>query len=163
MFEGLPAGYAFLDADLRLVALNGAMAVQLGIAREAAPGRRLEELAPRRRGLAAVVEDVLRAGRRELDVPEEADGRSWMLTAIPLDAPAGGRGAAVVAREVTEERTAAQELAHERAILARVIEQVPVGIAVLWGEEQRYVPSTRGRGRRFPPASSPWALRWRRR
>ena len=47
---------------------------------------------------------------------------------------------------MTSERTATQELARDRAILGRVIEQVPVGIAVLWGQELRFVtvnPSAR--------------------
>lgn len=139
MFEGLPAGYAFLDADLRLVALNQAMADQLGTPRERALGRRLDDVAPQRTGLAAVVREAVRAGRRGLDVPEESGGRSWKVTALPVEAPDGERGVVAVVREITRERTALQELARERAILDRVIDQVPVGIAVLWGEELRYV------------------------
>ncbi|MDQ3609116.1 MAG: SpoIIE family protein phosphatase [Actinomycetota bacterium] len=139
MFEGLPAGYAFLDAELRLVALNEAMADQLETPRERALGRRLDDVAPQRTGLAAVLHDAVRAGRRGLDVPEESGGRSWKVTAFPLEAPDGGHGAVAVVREVTRERTVMQELARERAILERVIAQVPVGIAVLWGEELRYV------------------------
>ena len=146
MFEGLPAGYAFLDTELRLVALNAAMAAQLGTTQERAVGRRIDEVAPQRSGLTGVLRDVLRRGRRELDVPEEAGGRAWTVNAFPLEAPDGSPGAAVVVRDVTHERTATQELARERAILGRVIEQVPVGIAVLWGEELRFVtvnPSAR--------------------
>ena len=139
MFEGLPAGYAFLDADLRLVALNQAMADQLGTPRERALGRRLDDVAPQRTGLAAVVREAVRAGRRGLDVPEESGGRSWKVTALPVEAPDSERGVVAVVREVTREHTALQELARERAILDRVIDQVPVGIAVLWGEELRYV------------------------
>lgn len=139
MFEGLPAGYAFLDADLRLVALNEAMAGQLGSTREQALGRRLADVAPQRNGLAAVVGDALRAGRHALDVPDQSDGRSWKVTALPVEAPDGVCGVVALVREVTRERTAMQDLARERAILDRVIEQVPVGIAVLWGAELRYV------------------------
>lgn len=139
MFEGLPAGYAFLDAELRLMALNTAMAAQLGTTQERALGRRIDEVAPQRSGLAGVLRDVVRGDRREVEVPEEASGRSWTITAFPIEAPDGGAGVAVVVRDMTGERTATQELARERAILGRVIEQMPVGIAVLWGEELRCV------------------------
>lgn len=144
MFEGLPAAYGFLDADRRLVALNDAMATQLEAPPARALGRRIDELVPHRSGLLRVIRDVLEAGRRELDVSEEAGGRSWTVNAFPLEGPDGRGGAAIVVREVTLERTATQELARERAILSRVIEQVPVGIVVQWGEELRYVAVNEG-------------------
>ncbi|MDQ3607958.1 MAG: SpoIIE family protein phosphatase [Actinomycetota bacterium] len=151
MFEGLPAGYAFLDGELRLISLNDAMAVQLGTTRERALGRRIDEVAPHRSGLTGVLCDVVRAGRRELDVPEEAGGRFWTINAFPIETPEGDRCAALVVRDVTAERTATQDLARERAILGQVIEQVPVGIAVLWGEELRYVAVNPGSLAMLPP------------
>ncbi|HEV2769164.1 MAG TPA: SpoIIE family protein phosphatase [Solirubrobacteraceae bacterium] len=152
VLAGTAIGFAFVDAALRFVLVNDAMAAQTGVPVGEHAGRRLDEVLPDRPDVEREVRAVLTSGRHRVDVAETAGNRHWRGSFFPVDGADGEIGVAMVIREVTEEERAREALARERAILAAVVAQVPMGVVVTWGAEHRYVLVNEG-GRAMLPGS----------
>jgi diguanylate cyclase (GGDEF)-like protein/PAS domain S-box-containing protein len=120
LFAGAPAGIALLDADLRVVRANQALAAAAGLPAGALPGRALPEAIP---GLPAEVPDVLRrvlatgepAVDHELRVqPPGGPWRHWLASFHPVRAATGQvLGVGVILQEITERKRAEERLAFQ--------------------------------------------------
>lgn len=152
LFAGTAVGFAFVDADLRFVAVNDAMAAQTGVPVDEHAGRRLDEVLPDRPVVEREARAVLASKRQRTDVAETAGSRHWRGNFFPVDGADGEIGVVMVIRETTEEERAREALARERAILGAVVAQVPMGVVVTWGPDQLYVLVNEG-GRAMLPGS----------
>ena len=146
LFEGAEFGLAVLDADLRFLRLNAAMAVMSGLPPADHVGRTLAELVPALGDSATdSARQVVQTGRAVRDLRMSAapgaDGGprtlSWSFYPVSEDGEVTGVWASV--RDVTDERRADQaeqrlitELAEQRVISNEVFARAPAGMLLLW-------------------------------
>ena len=149
LFEGADFGLALLDADLRFMRLNTAMARINGLRVEDHIGRTAVELLP------ALPDTATEASRRVLEtgvavhdlevvapVREAGPPHTFECSYFPVIEDGGVSGVWTAVREVTEERRAgaaevrlAGELAEQRVISQEVFARAPAGMLLLWGPE----------------------------
>lgn len=160
LYDTAPVGLCVIDASGRFRRINRRLAEINGVPAEAHIGRTIGEVVP---GLAeageALLRRVLETGQPVLDIEVEGETpaqpgvrRTWIEDWSPLHDPDGRVVAVnVVAREVTEERTAARDLRESEARLAAVLDALPLGVGLidLGGrlvvanrEMRRFVPET---------------------
>lgn len=119
IFESAPIGLAFLDTDLRYVAINAALAKLNRRPVADHLGKRPHELLSPK--LAAQVEEICRevlsSGRPREQIPlagrlsKEGELRSWVASFFPVPIPGGGlMGVGVAIVETTEQRRVEQAL-----------------------------------------------------
>jgi serine phosphatase RsbU (regulator of sigma subunit) len=152
LFSGDGRGLALLDADLRFVRVNKALAQINGRAVEEHLGRGLSDLLP------TMSEDVLEACRAVIHTGRPVEGLVIEGSERPGDVPrtfecsyhpvleAGEvAGLWVAVEEITAERAARHalgrvtaELAGERAILREVLARTPAAMVVMDGPELRF-------------------------
>jgi PAS domain S-box-containing protein len=114
--EASPVGIGFVDRDLRYRRVNGALARMDGLPREAHLGRRIVELLPALPGdeLEAVWRRVIASGEPVVDleisgkVPTDDAVRTWRSTYYPVRQDGAVIGLALLVRDVTEEKRAAE-------------------------------------------------------
>ena len=103
-FLNAPAGFAFLDADLRHVRVNEPLAAMVGVPAEELVGKTMREFAPH---LADALEPLLHAvletgeavTRLELESPDGT--RQYLVSYYAIDGPDGTRGIGETVIEVT--------------------------------------------------------------
>ncbi len=149
LFAGAEFGLGLLDADLRFVRVNAAMAHMDGLAAEDYVGKTMEELWPGASGTpVAASRKVLESGRpvRDLRIslrPREAGAeRGFDCSLYPIAEDGQVVGVWTAVREVMDERRArraearlASELAEQQVISAQVFARAPAGMLLLWGRE----------------------------
>ena len=113
VYTQTPVGLAFLDAELRYVRVNDALARMNGARAEEYVGRRVGELEPDLLGaLAQMLESVLRSERewREHEyVLAGPPARAWLIDAYPVRQDDELIGLGVVVSDVSERHMAAAE------------------------------------------------------
>jgi PAS domain S-box-containing protein len=126
--EGAPVGLAFVDADLRFVRINAALAAINGRPREEHLGRTLPEVLPELADtLVPIYREVLATGRpiieRELTAqhPETGAIRHILASWFPVNAGGAIAGVGVVVVDITGRKNA-------EAQLEGVLKQLPVGV-----------------------------------
>jgi PAS domain S-box-containing protein len=109
-----PAGFAYIDTDLRYVRVNAALAEIYGRPPEEVIGRTVEEVVPDLPAVARTLRTVIDAGEpaRDIEVSGEARGspgevRHWLASYYPvLGAEGGVSGVGAVVVEITERKRA---------------------------------------------------------
>jgi serine phosphatase RsbU (regulator of sigma subunit) len=149
LFAGAEFGLALLDAELRLVRVNAAMARINGVAVEDHPGKTMADVWP---DLADVplqaARQALETGRPVCDLrlshgPRDDDAeRSFDCSYYPVTEAGEVVGVWATVRELSEERRArtqerrlAGELAEQRVIAEEVFARAPAGMLLLWGHD----------------------------
>ena len=102
-FLHAPAGFGFLDHDLRHVRVNQALAEIMGHEREEIEGRTLREMAPINVDvLEPLARAALRSGKAVLGVEiESSEGRCHLVNYYPMPGAAGRGGVATAVTDVT--------------------------------------------------------------
>jgi PAS domain S-box-containing protein len=136
-FDAAPAGMCTVDPEMRYQMVNPAMARMNGIPIEQYSGRRVDEVHPSLAGIFGPIHrEILATGRNYRDF--EISGRRtddpastgyWRTTFFPVSVAPGkvdAVGCFVV--DVTAERLAEAALREREALLARMLELLPVGV-----------------------------------
>jgi diguanylate cyclase (GGDEF)-like protein/PAS domain S-box-containing protein len=120
LIASAPAGIALLDAGLRVVVANRALAEAAGLPADGLRGRALPEAIP---GLPADLPEMLRqvlargepVVHRELRVQAPGDSwRLWLASFHPVRGPAGRvRGIGMIVQDITERKRAEERLAFQ--------------------------------------------------
>ncbi len=138
LYSQTPLGLALLDADLRFVRINEALAQMNGLSIEAHLGRTVGELLPEIRESA---EDMLRAvlttGEALTDVvitgitpSMPGKTREWREQFFPIKLASGeAYGVGIICEEMTERRRSQRDLQQRTAELETLLDTAPVGIA----------------------------------
>ena len=128
--EGAPVGLAFVDADLRFVRVNAALAAINGRPVEEHLGRRIDEVLPEfGTNLLDVYREVLATGEpvlaRELTGEKPGSGRVRHVLAswFPVHVEGEITGVGVVVVDITDRKTAELRL-------QTVLQQLPVGVVI---------------------------------
>jgi diguanylate cyclase (GGDEF)-like protein/PAS domain S-box-containing protein len=102
-FLNAPAGFGFLDHDLRHVRVNQALAEIMGYEREHIEGRTLRELAPINANiLEPLARSVLESGEAVLGIEiEDSEGDCHLVSYYPVPGPAGLAGIGTAVTDVT--------------------------------------------------------------
>ncbi len=102
-FLNAPAGFGFLDHDLRHTRVNQALADIMGHEREQIEGRTLEELAPNNGNvLIPLARSVLESGEAVLGIEiENSDGHCHLVSYYPVEGTSGLVGLGTAVTDVT--------------------------------------------------------------
>jgi two-component system phosphate regulon sensor histidine kinase PhoR len=182
LFDAGPDGLLVTDANGKILEANRAAAELLDVPLSRLRGKVFPVLvaAQSRRALRTALLSLLHGGQRvaESDLRlRRRDGEGFIVhaRAVPLPVSAGRLEIRWALRDVTEQRSAAAELRllnaelaervaertqaveHEQALLAAVVEQNPLGVAILDEHEQVVVVNSEAR-RMLGEARSPAGL-----
>lgn len=149
LFGGAEFGLALLDAELRFVRVNAALARISGLPEGDHLGKTMLDLwADTAEAPAQAAREVMQTGHAQRDLRfhlPPVDGhpeRSFNCSYYPVLEGGEVMGAWAVVSEITEERRArgaeallAGELAEQRVIADQVFARAPAGMLLLWGRE----------------------------
>lgn len=140
LYADAPLGLALLDADLRFVRLNSALAEMNGIPVSAHIGKSAWDLVPELRESAEpMLRRVIDSGETQRDVmvtgrtpawPDQM--RNWCEQFYPVHDPKGAvTGVGIIAEDVTDRERAAVERAEREDELRRVLDQLFAFVGIL--------------------------------
>jgi PAS domain S-box-containing protein len=147
LYSQAPLGLALLDADLRFVRINEALAQINGMSIEAHLGRTVGELLPEIRESAEdMLRGVLTSGTALTDVvitgitpSMPGKTREWREQFFPIKSASGDTyGVGIICEEMTERRKSQRDLQQRTAELETLLDAAPVGIA-FFDREHRYL------------------------
>ena len=102
-FLHAPAGFGFLDRDLRHVRVNEALAQIMDLEREEIEGRLLSEVAPINASrLEPLAREAIESGQPVAVEIQNSDGRSHLVSYYPMPGPDGQIGVGTAVTDVTQ-------------------------------------------------------------
>jgi GAF domain-containing protein/anti-sigma regulatory factor (Ser/Thr protein kinase) len=129
LFAHSPIGLAILDAELRCLGLNDALASRIGIGSVDCEGKRLADLSPALGGLEPALLRLFEGSERtrELSVEPETGNPGWQVTAVRLDGSGGSAGVGLLVAEA-QDSPASVAASRRMALLSRCSELFSVAL-----------------------------------